>query len=181
MRVGREVRAHREARGLSISAAAERAGVSKTSLATLESGVGNPSLDTLSRVAGALDVPVSTLFVGDEPVVTRLIRRAGADWASYESGLRGRVLHVDGRDRRWEVLELRLAKGRRYASPPHAPGTEELVVCVEGDVTVGPAGHEERLVPGDALNFAADVPHTYRSRAGGVALCCFSFPAVSLR
>jgi transcriptional regulator with XRE-family HTH domain len=181
MRVGREVRAHREARGLSLSAAADRAGMSKTSLATIESGSGNPSLETLRRVAAALDVPVGTLLVEDDPVVSRLTRRAGAEWASYESGLRGRVLHVDGRDRRWEVLELRLAKGRRYAGPPHAPGTEELVVCVEGDVSVGPAGHEEDLRVGDSLNFAADVPHSYRSRAGGLALCCFSYPAVRTR
>jgi DNA-binding transcriptional LysR family regulator len=37
---------------------------------------------------------------------------------------------------------------------------------------------DQRLDGGDALHFAADVPHTYRSRSGGLALCIFSYPAI---
>ena len=62
MRVAREIRAHREARGLSLSATGARAGLSKTILATIESGAGNPSLETLWRIARALDVTVGTLL-----------------------------------------------------------------------------------------------------------------------
>jgi hypothetical protein len=31
---------------------------------------------------------------------------------------------------------------------------------------------------GDAVLFAADVPHAYFSDEGGRAVCCFSYPAV---
>ena len=178
IRVAREIRAHREARGLSLSATAARAGVSKTILATIESGAGNPSLETLWRIAGALDVTVGTLLAEDEPVRTQLIRRADGEWLSFESGIRGRLLHVDGRDRRLEALEIRLEPGKHYRSPAHSPGTEELVICVQGTLTLGPDGHEEQLDEGDALHFAADVPHSYRSDAGATALCAFSYPAV---
>ena len=181
MRVAREIRAHREARGLSLSAAATRAGLSKTSLATIESGAGNPSLETLWRVARALDVTVGTLLGEDEPVVSQVIRRDDGEWLAFESGVRGRLLYVDGRDRRLEAIEMRLEPGRHYRSAPHAPGTEELVVCLDGVVTLGPEGHEERLSAGDALHFAADVPHTYRSDDGALALCAFSYPAVRSR
>jgi transcriptional regulator with XRE-family HTH domain len=178
-RVAREVRAHREARGLSHSATAARAGLSKTILATIESGAGNPSLETLARLAGALDVTVGTLLAEDEPLhPTRLIARGDGEWLAFESGMRGRLIHVDGRDRRLETLEIRLDRGRRYASEAHAPGTEELVVCLEGPIVVGPDGHEERLAAGDALHFAADVPHSYASERGGLALCSFTYPAV---
>jgi transcriptional regulator with XRE-family HTH domain len=180
-RVAREVRAQREARGLSITATAARAGLSKTILATIESGAGNPSLETLWRIAGALDVSVGTLLAEDEPVRTQVIRRAGGKLTTFESGVPGRLLHVDGRDRRLEAIEMHFAPGRRYRSAAHASGTEELVICLEGEVALGPDGLEETLEPGDALRFAADLPHSYRSRRGAVALCTFSYPAVRAR
>jgi transcriptional regulator with XRE-family HTH domain len=181
MRVGREIRAHREARGLSLTAAAQRAGVSKTSLATIEAGSGNPSLDTLARIAGALDVPVAALLAGEQPVLSQLVRRGDGEWMTFESGIDGRILHVDGRDRRSELLELRLPARQRYVSEPHAPGTEELVICLEGALAVGPEGAEQRLEPGDALRFAGDVRHSYRAEAHCRALCWFSYPAVHSR
>jgi transcriptional regulator with XRE-family HTH domain len=177
-RVAREIRAHREARGLSLTATAARAGLSKTILATIESGAGNPSLGTLARIARALDVTVGTLLAEDDPVRSQLIRRTDGEWFSFESGIRGRLIHVDGRERRLEALEMRLEPGMHYRSRAHAPGTEELVICLDGALTLGPEGHEAHLSKGDALHFAADIPHSYRSDDGCVALCAFSYPAV---
>jgi transcriptional regulator with XRE-family HTH domain len=180
-RVAREIRAHREARGLSLNATASRAGLSKTILATIESGAGNPSLETLWRIAGALDITVGTLLAEDEPLRTRLIPRAQGEWLAFESGIRGRLIHVDGRDRRMETLEMRLEPRKHYRSVAHAPGTEELVICLTGALVVGPEGHEEHLAEGDALQFAADVAHSYRSDDGCLALCSFTYPAVRSR
>src|SRR4051794_41139350 len=152
VRVPREVRAQREARGLSLSATAARAGLSKTILATIESGAGNPSLETLWRIAGALDITVGTLLAGDDPLRSQVIRRADGKLIAFESGVRGRLLHVDGRDRRLEAIEMHLEPGRAYKSAAHAPGTEELVICLDGELTLGPEGHEEALAEGDALH-----------------------------
>jgi XRE family transcriptional regulator, regulator of sulfur utilization len=180
-RVAREIRAHREARGLSLSATAARAGLSKTILATIESGAGNPSLETLWRIARALDITVGTLLAEDEPVRIRLIPRADGEWLAFESGIRGRLIHVDGRDRRLEMLEMRLEPGKHHRSAAHAPGTEELVICLSGTLVLGPDGHEQRLGERDALQFAADVTHSYRSDDGCLALCSFTYPAVRSR
>lgn len=177
-RVAREIRAHREARGLSLTATATRAGLSKTILATIESGAGNPSLETLGRIARALDVTVGTLLAEDDPVRSKLIRRSDGELLTFESGIRGRLIYVDGRERRLEALEMRLEPGMHYRSGAHAPGTEELVICLDGTLAVGPEGHEEHLGEGDALHFAADIAHSYRSDDGCVALCAFSYPAV---
>jgi transcriptional regulator with XRE-family HTH domain len=163
---------------MSRNAAARLAGVSKTILATIESGAGNPSLETLGRIAKALDVPVGTLLAEDDLLVSQLIPAREDAWITFESGIDGRLLHVDGRGRRYEVLELRLAAGRRYTSQAHVAGTEELVMCIEGHLTVGPEGHERDVDIGDSVLFAADVPHVYFSAAGGRAVCCFSYPAV---
>ena len=43
----------------------ERAGVSYKFLGEVERGQGNPTVDTLARIAGALDVEVADLLRGD--------------------------------------------------------------------------------------------------------------------
>jgi XRE family transcriptional regulator, regulator of sulfur utilization len=73
---------------------------------------------------------------------------------------------------------MRLDPTRVCTSHPHALGTEELVICPNGTLTLGPEGSEQHLRAGDGLHFAADVPHSYRSDDGCLALCSLSYPAV---
>jgi XRE family transcriptional regulator, regulator of sulfur utilization len=147
----------------------------KCSHATRRNG---PSSWPAWGIASALDVTVGTLLAEDDPVTSHLIRRGDGEWYPFESGINGRLIHVDGRDRRLEILEMRLDPARTYVSHPHAPGTEELVICLNGTVTLGPESSEQHLGEGDALRFAADVPHSYRSDDGCLALCALSYPAV---
>jgi transcriptional regulator with XRE-family HTH domain len=176
-RVARALRTHREARGLSLTQTATRAGLSKTILSTIEAGAGNPSLETLWRIARALDVTLGTLLGDDDPVLSRVIRFADRELVASESGMQSRLIYGDGRARRVETLDMELEPGMAYASAPHAPGTEELVICLSGSMTVGPDGFEVELGERDALHFAADVPHGYRSEDGCLALCSISYPA----
>jgi hypothetical protein len=60
-------------------------------------------------------------------------------------------------------------RGVRFCTPPKEA------------LTVGPEADEHELAVGDALHFAADVPHVYRSAVGCSALCVFTYPAVRSR
>jgi transcriptional regulator with XRE-family HTH domain len=61
---GLNVRRQREARKLTQERLAERADLDPTYISGIERGVRNPSLLSISRVAGALGVPVSALCSG---------------------------------------------------------------------------------------------------------------------
>ncbi len=173
--VARRVRARRTARGWSLAVLAERAGLSKTIVARIESGGGNPSMETLLRLADALDVTIGALIAVDTESGTSVVRVDGAAFAHWQSGLQGRSLWSDGRDRRVETLELLMEPGVDYHSKPHPPGTEELVICVSGALEVGPEGHEVELAERDAARFPADLPHRYHSSGGCVAVCLMSY------
>lgn len=54
----------RQARRLSQEALAERAGVHRTQMTLLETGKRSPRIETLIKLAGALEVSVETLFEG---------------------------------------------------------------------------------------------------------------------
>lgn len=55
------VREHREARGWTQAELAQAAGLSTIGVRQLESGKRNPSLDTIARIADALEVTVDQL------------------------------------------------------------------------------------------------------------------------
>ena len=50
--------------GLNVGQLAERTGISKGMLSKIENAQTSPSLSTLERLAGALDMPVTSLFRG---------------------------------------------------------------------------------------------------------------------
>jgi transcriptional regulator with XRE-family HTH domain len=174
--IARRVRAMRQARGWSLAALASRAGVSKTNVAKLEGGEGNPSLETLLRLADALEITLGALIAPDRSPGTQVLRLRDAAYVRSQSGLEGRSLWSDGRDRRTESHELLMEPGVDYHSAPHPPGTEELVICIEGSLEVGPEGHEVELGERDAARFPADLPHRYHSAGGCVAVCVMSYP-----
>src|SRR5512139_1058979 len=63
----------RERAGLTLSEVARRAGLAKSTLSQLESGTGNPSVETLWSLGVALGVPFSQLVDPPAPLV-RVVR-----------------------------------------------------------------------------------------------------------
>jgi len=69
------LRRERDRAGLSLSELAKRAGIAKSTLSQLESGAGNPSVETLWALGVALGVPFSRLV--DPPGRAVQVIRAG--------------------------------------------------------------------------------------------------------
>jgi len=65
MKIGTTIRAHRLQRGLSQGDIEKKTGLLRCYLSRVENGHTVPSLDTLSKIAVALDVPISQFFSDD--------------------------------------------------------------------------------------------------------------------
>jgi transcriptional regulator with XRE-family HTH domain len=65
---GDRVRERRHQLGLSQEGLAHRAGIARAYIGSLESGERNPSLDTVARLASALDIDASDLVRGLQDV-----------------------------------------------------------------------------------------------------------------
>ena len=168
---------HREAHNLSLGELSRITGLSKTSLARLESADGNPSLETLWRLARELSLSIGQLFDQPEPEPARILRSGQGPIVESSLGMRGRLLETDHRQHRTEVFELSLPPGARFQGEPHDPGTREVVYCVEGSVSCGPDDQPLELRLGDTGYFDGSVPHIYASGPdGGRALLVMSYP-----
>lgn len=62
LRVAQLLREEREKRALSMTILGERAGLSQQMVSYVERGMRNPSLDTLIRITGALEVDLADLI-----------------------------------------------------------------------------------------------------------------------
>jgi transcriptional regulator with XRE-family HTH domain len=164
--VARNVRLLREQRGLSLAELARQAGLAKQTLSKLEQGTGNPTVDTLFSIAGALGVPVTRLVAEREQVMT-VQRGDDVVWERH-GGYESRSLdHVYGSG----VIENYLVRiggspGAEKPSEPHPVGTLEHLYVISGRVRVGPADAPVELAAGDFVRYPGDRPHVYESLDG---------------
>ncbi|GAA1900530.1 XRE family transcriptional regulator [Streptomyces sodiiphilus] len=161
------LRRERARTGLSLSEAARRAGVSKSTLSQLEAGRGNPSLETLWALCVTLDVPFSRLL--DPPRVrTRVIRAGqGPAVASAHADYRATLLAACPHGARRDIYHVDAEPGTVHASDPHMPGVVEHVVLSHGRARAGVAGEEVELRPGDYVCYPGDLPHVFEALAPG--------------
>lgn len=155
------VRRERTRAGLSLSALAGRAGLSKSTLSQLEAGDGNPGVETIWAIAGALDVPFSFLFEAPE-VQPQLIRAGDAPVVAAEgSAFAASLLSAGAPGTRRDLYTAALAAGAIRTAEPHPTGTVEHVLLVDGRAEVGPVDAVAQLAPGDYYRYPADVRHRY--------------------
>ena len=169
----------RTARRLSLAALAARADVAKATLANLEQGRGNPTIETLWSLALALGVAFSDLLQDRREVSTMVVRsEQGARVLGATPGghLNLRLLDRIERGGLTEVMEMVVPAGTDHTGQPHGTGVVERVHVYEGTVIVGPITDPITLGPGDYARYAADRPHVYRSDGGGRGLLLVAYP-----
>jgi len=64
-----------------------------------------------------------------------------------------------------ELWDIRMAPHDGYEGEPHPAGTRELLLVIEGELTLEVDGVEYRVPEGGATAFVADRPHAYRNTA----------------
>ena len=166
--IAASLRRHREAAGLSLTELARRAGVAKSTLSQLESGQGNPSVETLWALCVALGVPFSSLLDPPRPRVQ--VIRAGdgvGTIAAAEANYRATLLSACPPTARRDIFRIDAEPGAGRRSEPHMPGVVEHVVLMTGRALVGLTEEPIELAPGDYLVYPGDLPHVFEALEPG--------------
>lgn len=168
-RLGEALRRERHLAGLSVSELARQASVSKATVSQLESGAGNPSVETLWALCDALGVPFARLI--DEPAETlTLIRSAEApSIRAAAGGYAAALLSASPPSARRDIYLVRADPGTIKSSAPHARGTIEHVILMAGAARVGPASEPVELAAGDYLAYPGDEPHLFEALEPGTS------------
>ena len=150
--IAASIRRERDRAGLSLTELARRAGIAKSTLSQLESGVGNPSVETLWALGVALGVPFSRLVDVPRPAVR--VVRAGEGPVTYSerANYAATLLASCPPNARRDIFRIEVQPGEPRLSDPHMPGTTEHVVLSSGRAQIGPADQPADLGPGDYIS-----------------------------
>jgi transcriptional regulator with XRE-family HTH domain len=149
--------------GLSLAEVARRAGIAKSTLSQLESGSGNPSVETLWALGVALDVPFSRLVDPPQPHVQVIRYGEGLAVYSERSDYVATLLASCPPNARRDLFLISAQPGTPRESDPHMPGVVEHVVVSSGRALLGVADDPVELAPGDYIAYPGDQPHIFKA------------------
>lgn len=163
--VADNLRAIREERKLSLDAAAQLSGVSKSMLGQIERGEVNPTISVLWKIAAGLKVSFTALIELPREDVMLVRQKDIKPFVEDEGRYHNYPVFAFDAERGYEQYRIILEPGGSLGAKPHMAGTEESIIVFSGILLMTVDGQTYRLEKGDGLRFRADVPHGYA--AGG--------------
>ena len=161
--VGQRIRSIREERGLSIRGLARLSGMSANALSMIERGRSSPSVSTLYKVAGALEIPVTVLFRADTETTEIVFKKAsGRIRVPFTRGL-WEGLGGEQFKGPVEPFALTLESGSNSGPYPILHSGHEFVLCLRGQLEYIVEDQHYLLEPGDTLLFTSQLRHRWRN------------------
>ena len=162
MIVAKNIKRLREENKLSMDELVRLSGVSKSMLAQIERGDGNPTISTLWKISNGMKVPFDALTV--RPKSPYEIVRTSEIQPLLEDG--GKVknfsLFPDNENRRFAVYYLELE--------PHLKGTTEFITIFTGKIEIQAGGQSFIVEKGESIRFGADTVHSYKNAGSGTVI-----------
>jgi transcriptional regulator with XRE-family HTH domain len=158
--VGERLRAIRRLRRATLRSVAERAELSESFLSQVERGRANASIASLRKIAAALGVDVSDLFAPNGSTGRpRVLRREARPNLAF--GTLGRKYMLTPRPlEHLQVIVGELDAGGSTGDEPYTHGdSEELLVVLEGVVSLQLGSEVFELSTGDSIDYRSSTPH----------------------
>ena len=136
MIVAKNIKRLREENKLSMDELVKLSGVSKSMLAQIERGDGNPTISTLWKISNGLKVPFDALTVRPKSPY-EIVKTAEIQPLLEDGGkVRNYSLFPDNENRRFAVYYLELEEGSYFESEPHLRGTTEFITIFTGKIEI---------------------------------------------
>ena len=161
--VAYNIKSLREKNKLSLDELSKLSGVSKSMLAQIERGEGNPTLSTLWKISNGMKVPFDALTV--RPKASYVIVKTSEIQPLLED--EGRVknypIFPDDENRRFAVYYLELEPSSYWQSEPHLRGTMEFITVFSGTMEIEAADKRFIVTKGESIRLKGDTVHSYRN------------------
>ena len=170
MIVAKNIKRLREENKLSMDELVKLSGVSKSMLAQIERGDGNPTISTLWKISNGLKVPFDALTVRPKSPY-EIVKTAEIQPLLEDGGkVRNYSLFPDNENRRFAVYYLELEEGSYFESEPHLRGTTEVITIFTGKIEILADGQNFIVEKGESIRFRADTIHSYKNIGNETAI-----------
>lgn len=168
--VAKNMKRLREENKLSMETLSKLSGVSKSMLAQIERGDGNPTISTLWKISNGMKVSFDALTVRPK-VPYETVRTADIEPLLEDSGrVRNYPIFPDDADRKFAVYYLELEPCSFWESEPHLKGTSEFITIFHGNIEIYTDNHKFTLAKNESIRFPADTVHSYRNTGDETAV-----------
>ncbi len=160
--------------GITLKDLSEKIGLSQAFLSEVENGKGNPTLDTLRRIAKGLGLSVFDILSEDRPFFQIVRAKERQVFSSTEYNVQFEQVSTLTPSARSQVVVAWLYPGACTANEPQSHGlpngSEEIALILTGVVQIEIGDDAHILNEGDSVRFDPFLPHRYinigQSRAG---------------
>ncbi len=135
-----------------------RANLSQSFLSQLERGLAQVSIGSMRRIADALEIQVSDLFVSGTDPEPRVLHRDTRPTLPFGDGATKALLTPQREN--IEALQVTFAPQGSTGKEPYTHGdSDELLLVLEGTVRIELDGRAFALGEGDSIDYRSSVPH----------------------
>ncbi len=151
----------RDEKNLSLGQLAELAGVSKVMLSQVEKGTSNPTINTLWKIAGALQVTYADLLELPESNVVHV--KKAEIYPLNEDKYHIYSYYKRDTNRNFELYQIELEPGCCHESIGHSKESYEYIMMMEGEMELLVNGECHVLKKDDGFCFEAKMQHQYQN------------------
>jgi transcriptional regulator with XRE-family HTH domain len=164
--VAQNIKQAREKKKLTLDAAANVTGVSRSMLAQIEKGEANPTISVLWKIANGYKVSFTSL-IEQAPNPAEVIRADAVSPIIENDGLYINYPAFGFDEKRcFETYRIVIKENGKLEAQPHLAGTEEYITVFSGTVEIVAGEQVFSLNEGDSIRFKADTEHGYKNIGG---------------
>jgi transcriptional regulator with XRE-family HTH domain len=164
--IGQRIKQLRSQKKLPLKEVAARTGLTSSFLSQLENGMTAPSVDSLRRIAKALEVGVGDLFQEERASEFVFLRRSPQQQARPKDPIGNYELLASGvMDIRILPMLLTLDPGEELPADRSPQGEEMLGVAITGRIEIGVNGKSFTLEAGDSI-YLVNPAFSYQKNQG---------------
>lgn len=161
--IATNVKKNRESLKISMEELARLSGVSKSMLAQIERGEGNPTITTLWKIANGMKIPFDALTMRQK-CDFEIIKISELEPILEDNGhVRNYAIFPDDENRKFAIYYMEIDQGGYWNSEPHLRGSSEFITVDKGQLTIRSSEDEYTVHQGESIRFKSDVPHSYHN------------------
>lgn len=162
--IGKNLNELRTERNLTLGQLSKISGISKAMLSDIEKGNGNPTINTIWKIANGLNVPYTRLMEHIEKEAT-VIRRSEPTVQTGETDhYRIYCYFTNTPVRNFELFYVELDANASNATIGHSEKAQEYIYIIQGELVLHTELGDHTLQAGDALAFDSSIDHTYLNK-----------------
>jgi transcriptional regulator with XRE-family HTH domain len=179
VRIGERLKKVRLERGYTLKDVASESGYSKALISRIENENVSPSINSLLRIAAALEIKPYDLFLPPKDTKPAVVHKAERERAEMEGGeIEVEFLTNQSEENKLESFLITMDAGASTRSELGSHMGEIWMTQLKGQTAVTLGDEHLVLESGDSIYFKASIPHSLKNTGKGksIALCAITPP-----